>query len=117
MSDLLKVRTTHVRELSERQNQAASQIASATGTPQGVANSMTVNHGLVCGTSVTALTMALTARTQACARMQLGSTELSQKLSVAAARYDQTDAQLGGKLDSTMHPAEITSAPCVDPAR
>ncbi|MDV3129516.1 ESX-1 secretion-associated protein [Mycobacterium sp. 21AC1] len=104
MSDLLKVHTTHVRDLSERQNQAASQVASASGTPQGVPDSVAVNHGLVCGAAITALTMALAARTQACARMQHASTDLSQKLNIAASRYDQADAKLSGKLNATMHP-------------
>jgi hypothetical protein len=104
MSGELRVTTSHVRQLAERQGNAAQQILSAHGAAQGVSSSMMVNHGLVCATSNMAVSIAEQARAAACAKLNSTSTSLSKKLGVAASRYDQTDAQAAGKLGKEMHP-------------
>lgn len=104
MSGFLKVNTSHVMELAELQGKAAQQVLAAAAAAQGVGTSMMANHGMVCMTSNSAVLMAEQARAAACARLNSVSTSLSTKLTTAASRYDQTDAQCGGKLSKEMHP-------------
>ncbi|MBU9762733.1 ESX-1 secretion-associated protein [Mycobacterium sp. TNTM28] len=104
MSGELRVTTSHVRELGERQGTAAQQIEAAGAAAQGVGMSMMGNHGVVCLTSNMAVTMAEQARAAAAAKMNLVSTGLSEKLGIAATLYDRADAQGAGKLDKEMHP-------------
>ncbi|MDH6198204.1 hypothetical protein M2272_004863 [Mycobacterium frederiksbergense] len=104
MSGELRVNTSHVRELAQRQGTAAQQVQSAAATTQGVSMSMLANHGIVCTTANTAVAAAEQARAAACASMNLVSTSLAEKLGVAASRYDGTDTQSAGKLSKEMHP-------------
>ena len=104
MSDYLRVNTAHVRELAEQQGKAAQQVLEALAAAQGVGTSMWANHGMVCATSNTAVLLAEQARAMACANINTVSTSLSQKLGIAASRYDGTDTQSAGKLDKEMHP-------------
>ncbi|TMS50084.1 ESX-1 secretion-associated protein [Mycobacterium sp. DBP42] len=104
MPDFLKVNTSHVLDLAELQGKAAQQLLTAAAAAQGVGTSMMVNHGLVCTTSNTAVLMAEQARAAACAKLNSVSTGLSTKLTTAASRYDQTDAQAAGKLGKEMRP-------------
>ncbi|WKG04255.1 ESX-1 secretion-associated protein [Mycolicibacterium sp. HK-90] len=104
MPDHLRVNTTHVRELADRQAKAAQQVLVALAAAQGVGTSMWANHGVVCGLSNTAVIDAELARAAACASMNTASENLSQKLRTAASRYDQTDARSADKLNNKMHP-------------
>lgn len=104
MSGELRVTTSHVRELAERQGTAAQQIEAAAAAAQGVGTSMMSNHGMVCATSNLAVSMAEQARAAACAKMNAVSTGLSAKLGIAATKYDSADVQGAGKLNTEMHP-------------
>lgn len=104
MSGFLKVNTSHVLELAELQEKAAQQFLTAAAAAQGVGASMMVNHGPVCLTSNSAVLVAEQARAAACAKLNSVSSSLSTKLTTAASRYDQTDAQCAGKLGTEMHP-------------
>ncbi|WP_082941644.1 ESX-1 secretion-associated protein [Mycolicibacterium peregrinum] len=104
MSGELRVDTSHVRDLAERQSTAAKQVLEAGTTTNGVGMSMLANHGVVCAPANTAVTAAEQARAFACASMNAVSSSLSQKLGVAASRYDGTDAQSAGQLGKQMHP-------------
>ncbi|MGV0836281.1 ESX-1 secretion-associated protein [Mycolicibacterium thermoresistibile] len=104
MTGELRVDTAHVRDLSGRQSDAATQIAAATEVAQGVSSSMFVNHGIACSAANAAVLAAEMARKAAGTRMQVESTELSQKLNIAAERYDKTDAQAAASINAQMHP-------------
>ncbi|MBX8689614.1 hypothetical protein A5722_25890 [Mycobacterium vulneris] len=104
MSGELRVITSHVLELAERQSTAAQQVLAAAAASHGVSTSMMVNHGVVCASANAAVAMAESARAAACAGLNSVSTNLSSRLGLAAARYDQTDAQGAGKLGKEMHP-------------
>ena len=104
MPSELRVKTSHVRELAERQASAAKQISEAVSTTQGVGTSMLVNHGIACAFANDAVTAAEQARAAACATMNAVSTSLGQRLGIAASLYDSTDAQGASKLDKEMHP-------------
>lgn len=104
MSGELRVITSHVLELAERQNTAAQEILAAAAASHGVSASMMVNHGMVCASANAAVAMAESARAAACAGMNSVSTSLSSRLGLAASRYDQTDAKGAGKLSKEIHP-------------
>ncbi len=104
MSNYLRVNTAHVRELADHQAKAAQQVLAARAAANGVSASMWANHGMVCVLSNTAVMEAERAREAACAGMNATSTSLSEKLGVAASRYDEQDAQSAGKLEKEMHP-------------
>lgn len=100
----LGVISAHIRELSAGQTKANSAIGAAAKLTDGVSKSMWLSHGAVCAASNTAVGMAHSAREAASTAMAATSHDLSQKLGVAASRYDQTDAQAGGTLNQEMHP-------------
>lgn len=105
MSDgTLGVTTSHVRQLSDGQQTAQRYIELNAEVTDGVAASMLVNHGPICAVSITALAFANSARAAACAAMASVSQDMSQKLTVSAAQYDQTDAQGGADIGKQMHP-------------
>lgn len=104
MSGELRVITSHVLELAQMQATAAEQIVAAATASHGVSTSMVVNHGVVCSAANAAVAAAESARAAACAGMNSVSTSLSSRLGMAAARYDQSDAQGAGKLSREMHP-------------
>ncbi|MUL81998.1 MULTISPECIES: ESX-1 secretion-associated protein [unclassified Mycolicibacterium] len=104
MSGELRVITSHVLELAERQGIAAEQILAAATAAHGVSTSMTVNHGMVCTSANMAVAMAEQARAAACAGLNSVSTTLSSRLGLAASRYDQADTHGAGKLNKEMHP-------------
>ncbi|WP_166908528.1 type VII secretion target [Mycobacterium sp. DL440] len=104
MSGELRVITSHVLELAERQNTAAQQILAAAAASHGVSTSMMVNHGVVCSAANAAVAAAEAARAAACAGLNSVSTSLSSRLGLAASRYDQSDTQESGKLSKEMHP-------------
>jgi hypothetical protein len=104
MSGELRVTTAHLRKLSAKQGETATQIAAAATVAEGVSSSMWINHGLICAPTNIAVSNAELARTNACAGMQAVSTDLAEKLNIAATQYDQTDAQAGDKIDGKMRP-------------
>ncbi|WKG04249.1 ESX-1 secretion-associated protein [Mycolicibacterium sp. HK-90] len=105
MSDgTLGVTTAHVRELADGQNTAKRYIELTADVTDGVSDSMFVNHGVICSTSIDALAMANIARHMACEAMASVSQDMSEKLNISAMYYDQTDAQGGANLGKQMHP-------------
>lgn len=105
MSDgALGVTTSYVRQLSDGQQTAQRYIELNSEVTDGVAASMLVNHGPICAVSITALALANSARAQACAAMAAVSQDMSEKLKVSAAQYDQTDTQAGAYIGKEMHP-------------
>ncbi|ODR26604.1 ESX-1 secretion-associated protein [Mycolicibacterium porcinum] len=105
MSDgMLGVTAPYVRELSGRQRKAEGYIKVGATITDGVSESMLVNHGVICLSSITALALANGAREAACAAMASVSQDMSKKLTAAAAKYDQTDAQAGADIGKEMHP-------------
>ena len=100
----LRVTATHVRELSARQGEAQAQIESASTVTDGLSAAMWANHGVVCAPANMAVAAAEAARQSACAAMRLVSSDLSQKLDTAAARYNEIDRASRSNLDQQMHP-------------
>lgn len=100
----LRVCTEHVHELSDRQGQAAAQLAGTSSATDGVSGSMWLSHGVVCALSNAAVAAAESARKAACTGMAVVSTDLHEKLGIAAHRYDQTDHANSGILAERVRP-------------
>ncbi|MCV7109888.1 type VII secretion target [Mycolicibacterium setense] len=105
MSDgTLGVTASHVRELSRRQRTAQGYIKVGATITDGVTDSMVVNHGSICTTSIVALAFANDARAAACEAMAAVSQDMSEKLNISASHYAQTDVQGGADIGKQMHP-------------
>ncbi|KLI05699.1 hypothetical protein ACT17_12725 [Mycolicibacterium conceptionense] len=105
MSDgTLGVTTSHIQELSDGQMTAKTYIELTAEVTDGVTASMLVNHGPICAASIASLALANSAREGACAAMASVSEDMSEKLKISAAQYDQTDAQGGAEIGKEMHP-------------
>ncbi|QRY52816.1 ESX-1 secretion-associated protein [Mycolicibacterium septicum] len=105
MSDgILRVTSSHIRELSDGQHTAKTLIELNAEVTDGVSSSMVVNHGPICAASIAALALANTARDGACAAMAAMSQDMSQKLDITASQYDETDAEAAATLDKEVHP-------------
>ncbi|TFV59105.1 ESX-1 secretion-associated protein [Mycobacterium sp. PS03-16] len=100
----LRVSTEHVHELASRQGQAAARLTGASSATDGVSGSMWLSHGVVCALSNAAVAAAESARKAACAGMAVVSTDLHEKLGVAAHRYDETDRVSSGTLAERIQP-------------
>ncbi len=103
MTDPLQVTTEELHELSSKQQQAASLVGAASAAAQGVSSSMLVNHGVICAGTTAAVMMAEQTRSAASAGMQAVSTDLAEKLNMAATNYQCTDQHEAGKLYGQMH--------------
>lgn len=62
MAGDLRVATAHLHELSAKQGQAASSLATATGVVDGVDASVRITHGPISSSTAAAVTAALKAR-------------------------------------------------------
>lgn len=91
MSGDLRVTTAHLRELSEKQGEASTKLSSATAVVDGVDTSVRWTHGPVSFATASAVEAAQNARRAAGTGMAAVSDDLSEKLTTAAGRYDQTD--------------------------
>lgn len=100
----LWVQPSHLRELSDKQSDAAMQIANATGLTIGEADAVQRSHGLVCSPTHAAAQAAEQARAKACAALQSMSDAFAANLNTAASKYDLTDETEGGKIDGEMRP-------------
>ena len=88
----LKVLTEHIRHLAERQQEAVNKITGANRSIVDPARNVQDTHGMVCEATNLAVSAAEEARRAAGGAFFKVSTELGEKLTAAAARYDHTDA-------------------------
>ncbi|ODR23405.1 ESX-1 secretion-associated protein [Mycolicibacterium porcinum] len=102
MAGDLRVATAHLHELSAKQGQAASSLATATGVVDGVDASVRITHGPISSSTAAAVTAALTARRAAGTGMARVSRDLGEKLTRAAGGYDRTDSTMAGALRGTV---------------
>jgi hypothetical protein len=100
--DDLRVTTTHLGELADKQREAAVEIRSATMLAEGAEAAVRSTHGSVASASASAVTAVLAARRSAGAKMAAISDDLCDKLTEAAKRYDHTDDALSGTLRTRM---------------
>lgn len=87
----LGVLTDHIRHLAERQQDAVNKITGANRSIVDPALNVKDTHGMVCEATHLAVTAVEEARRDAGSALFKVSTELGQKLTTAAARYDHTD--------------------------
>jgi len=99
-----RIAAAAIRSLASHQDDAARGINSAVMAVQGVGDSMTKTHGLICAVTNAAVTSAETERATAGNRTAGVSTELAAKLRHAAEKYDETDLAEKQKLDNQMPP-------------
>lgn len=91
MSGEVRVTTTHLRELSVRLAQACAELRSENGVVDGVDAAVHGTHGPVAWAATCAVEAAQRARRAARADIAGAAGSLSDKLTVAATRYDQAD--------------------------
>ena len=99
-----RIAAVAIRSLASHQDEAARGISSAVMAVQGVGDSMTKTHGLMCAVTSAAVTAAETERATAGNRTAGVSAELAAKLRHAAEKYDETDLAEKQKLDNQMPP-------------
>jgi hypothetical protein len=88
----LGVLTEHIRRLAERHQEAVNKITGANRSIVDPARNVQDTHGMVCEATHLAVSVAEEARRSAGSALFKVSTELGEKLTTAAARYDNTDA-------------------------
>jgi hypothetical protein len=88
----LKVLTDHILDLAARQQEAVNKITGANRSIVDPARNVQDTHGMVCEATHLAVSAAEEARRAAGGALFNVSTELGEKLTTAAARYDNTDA-------------------------
>ncbi|MGV0675824.1 MULTISPECIES: ESX-1 secretion-associated protein [Mycolicibacterium] len=96
----LSVLTDHIRHLAEKQHTAVDQITGANRSIVDPARNVLDTHGLVCGATNLAVAAVEAARRTAGGKMEKVSTELAEKLTTAAANYDNTDSAEGGNINT-----------------
>lgn len=102
MAGDLRVAGAQLRELSEKQDQAAAGLTMATGVVDGVDTSVRWTHGPISSSTAAAVEAALHARRAAGTSLARVSHDLGQKLTHAAGGYQRTDATMGSALDGTV---------------
>lgn len=102
MSDDLRVATAHLRALSARQGQAATEIQAATQVTRGVDTSVRVSHGVIAASTAAAVDAANRAREAAGTSIGRTSAALDDDLGAAGSRYDGTDGCAGDLLGARM---------------
>jgi hypothetical protein len=100
--DDLRVTTTHLGELADKQRHAAVGIRSATMLAEGAEAAVRSTHGSVSSASASALMAVLAARHSAGAKMAAVSDDLCDKLTEAAKRYEHTEDAVSGVLRKQM---------------
>ena len=102
--DDLRVTTAHLRALAATQRQVAAEIRAATALTRGVDAAVRSTHGVIASATANAVAAVQSARLTAGDKMAGVSDGLNEKLSGAAARYDQVDAAMAGTLDEQVQP-------------
>jgi hypothetical protein len=105
--DDLRVMTTYLGELADKQRYAAVEIRSATMLVEGAEAAVRSSHGSVASASATAVTAVLAARRSAGAKMAAIADDLCDKLTDAAKRYEYTDDAVSGNLRTRMQTGQI----------
>jgi hypothetical protein len=98
----LTVTASYLNDLAELQDQAAAEINTATSGVNGSAENLWYDHGLICGSTATAMQRAEREREDAGSTMQKVSEALAEDLRNAAAGYTTTDEQTGSNVDKQM---------------
>ena len=98
MSGELRVTTSHLRALSRRQAVAASDIAVATSMSAPEVAAVRATHGVIAAASADALAAIDVSRRDAGTRMADISHRLSERLDLAAARYEFVDGASSARL-------------------
>jgi Excreted virulence factor EspC, type VII ESX diderm len=102
MSGDLRVTTLHLGDLAVKQHQAAGEIKGATFVTEGVEHLVRESHGVIASATASAVAAIRAARRGAGEKVAGISESLSDKLTDAAARYDEVDAAMGGVLDGQL---------------
>lgn len=100
--EVLRVTTSHLRELAAKQARVAAEITAATDVVEGVDTSMRISHGVIAWSTAAAVQAIQPVRRAAGNQMAAASHGMSEDLCAAAARYDQIDGAMGGRLDQEM---------------
>lgn len=99
MADNLKVLTEHIDELAAKQTTAAGNLKVAGETVNDLASSVWATHGVVCAASNMAVDAIEAARDAADAKLWRVSHDLSERLRMASANYNNTDWRAGEEID------------------
>ena len=101
LEDNLEVLTEHIDELAAKQTTAAGNLKIAGETVNDLASSVWATHGVVCAASNTAVENIEAARDAADAKLWRVSHDLSERLRMASANYNNTDWIAGKEIDNS----------------
>jgi len=102
MSGELRVTASHLRALSGKQAVAAGDIAAATSMSARAVAAVRTTHGVIGSASADALAAIDASRRNAGSRMAEVSHRLSERLDLAASRYETVDGAMATGLDRRM---------------
>jgi hypothetical protein len=100
--EVLRVTTSHLRELAAKQARAAAEITAATDVVEGVDTAMLRSHGVIAWSTAAAVQAIQPVRRAAGNHMAAASHAMSEDLRAAAARYAKIDGAMGARLDQEM---------------
>lgn len=99
-TDNLRVLTEHIDDLAAKQTTAAGCLKIAGETVNDLASSVSSTHGVVCALSNMAVSAIESARDAADAKLWRMSHDLSERLGVASANYNNADWIARKDIDS-----------------
>lgn len=102
--DVLAVTTTHLRALAATHTCAAEAIDVAAGLIGDPERSITVSHGVVAASTARVVDELLHARRRCAAAAAHAERVVSDSVTVAAQRYEETDESAGDDLDRQIGP-------------
>lgn len=100
LADNLRVLTEHIDDLAAKQTTAAGDLKIAGETVNDLASSVRATHGVVCSVSNLAVEAAEAARDAADAKLWRMSHDLSVRLRMASANYNNADWRAKKDIDS-----------------
>jgi len=102
--DNLKVTPDFLRELAQKQTNAADTISTATAQTEGLANKVVTTHGVVCSGSHTPIKTAETQRQRAITELATVSQQTAERLLEGLDDYTATDDQSSTVIDKQVRP-------------
>lgn len=102
--DSLRVTAAHLRELAAKQGQAAAQLTSATEVVEGVDTAVRFTHGVIAWSTAAAVEAVQAARAAAAQAETATAQSMTERLTEAAARYEEADRAAGAHLDDQLRP-------------
>ena len=102
--DNLKVTPDFLRQLAQKQTNAADTISTATAQTEGLANKVVSTHGVVCQGSHTPIKTAEAQRQRAITELATVSQQTAERLLEGLDEYEKADGESKNVMDKQVRP-------------